>query len=991
MTQPPHSQKGLRELDLLANAVFSVVGDQFDQLTSKHGTSALSSVELANILMPYLLCDPVPLHDALRTPERCVDVIRKLVDEATSSRSRGASKIFWDPFIEFLSASSRRHTLREGLRSKSTFRFSGQVVDCGQDIRRYVLVPPMTPADIESFNILVIRDCASRRVVEWLDREWLPRNPMTAHLQSAVSGMATAVAYIPAPYHKAVVSFASSLGASLGFFERNAEGRLALEVPTMTHQTAMQWMPSEGKILCGSALGELSIFSASGRIGPTVVQPHNGPVVFLGHLTIADAFLSAGSEGRLSIVDAGTMTEIRRITALDGHITCASLCAEQNLVAVAGSDPFPVLCNASLPPYVNGVPLLDGKNTHRHNIVDLANVDDLLISLDASGLCKVWDLRTRKCLESHQSPAPDSVKRTATFSRLIRRPATSLDTNDSFVVASSSCGFLLDCSRTTSVDAYVPVADTAPVQKVDVLMTNTIVTLSSSSVRLWSCRSGELESSFVLPTGSVPTAMCVANDAPMVFVGFDDGVIRAIDATALERDDACCSVEIAAAPSPITGLVCVGSLLLVGSLDGTFAAVSSMRPSPMVAVHGVDGFCSYERTWQSTNVAILSLSRRLYVVEPSDDGTVVEDFREYDLNASMRSECPLSSQASKYGIPFCFFGSPSAVCVGDGPDISIISLTASRTRRIMSFASVRGACIACAFDASNGKSVLITLEDDGTCAVFLVTDLLPEVQKRLTKGFLADHHAPTVHCSFVCSGASWSNMVRGLSACVFSMDSCRCTLYRVDGVRIGDLDMNGAPGAAWLSMATKTRRGSHIVFRATTEALNDDHKGTHNPKHSVAFASRPGVRSLQSTADILVSKSIVKQQSFGEKVSALTSNPSLATRTVTVRGERSARTLEPLDAATTRWTTDAPEPKPTRDSLKVLTEMRLFTQGLKPGRSPSPHVSAPARAPGSFGPTPLNRPGKLRPLFPLGETLLSNSASPLELRSSPIIEKGAAV
>lgn len=984
--------KGLRELDEIAHVIFHLVSHQLEQLSNKHGAAAFSAVELAHILQPYLLCDPVPAHELLRTPERCNDCVRKLVEEATSARSKGASRIYWDPFVEFLSASSRRHTLREGLRGKSAYRFNGQMVDSGDNIRQYAVVPQTTGTTLGAGGgFVMIRDDVSRRVAEWVDHQWAVIPSMTSHLQSAVSGMATSVAYVPAPYHKAVISFASSLGASLGFFDRNAEGKLSIEVLTMTHQTAMKYMPAHGKILCGSALGELSIFTPAGRIGPTVVQPHNGPVVFLGHLTIADAFLSGGSEGRLALVDAGTMTEIRRVDAIEGHICCAALCTPHNIVAVAGSDPAPLLWNASLPPYSTATFLSDGRNSHRHNIVDVSANEHAVMSLDSSGLCKVWDLRTLKCVGTHQPSIADTVKRTTTFSRMFPVPPCGDSREGGYVIAGTAGGFVLAASATSSVEVYVPLADVAPVEHMDVLSGRYLVALSSKSVRFWSTRTGELEGSVELAHGGVPTSLCVCDQSGFVFVGFESGTVLGVSPSAVIRDDGDASVTWTAAEvgARVIAMVRLGSMLLIGTSEATnFVPLLPVEGrttiTPPIVVAGMEGFCTYERFASEANVAIVSSSRRLFVVEASESGDAVEDFREYNLNASLRSPCDETRS-----VPFCFFGSPSAVCVGDGTDMSIVSLTSAKARRVLSFPSVGGNCVSCSFDLSNGKAVLITLEDDGTCAVFLVTDLLPEVKKRLDKGFLSDQYAPMLHCSFVCAGSRHSSILRNISSCYFSNDNCRCTLYRVDGVRIGDLDMNAAPGATWLSLVGKTRRGSHIVFRATTEAMDGEHSGLHLPVRTVGLPKRSTAAAVQSIIDPL-DRGAEKSVPFASRVAEITRTaPPVHTKRITaVRGERSGRTLEPLDLATTRWTTDAPEVKPTRDNAKLLTEMRLFTQGLKPGRSPSPFQGPPPHQVDAMR-SPTKRLGKLSPLIPLGATFYSAgspgtmSSSVLELRSSP--------
>lgn len=967
------SGKGLRELDELAHIVFHLLVHQFEQLSSKYSSTAFSAVELAIALQPYLLCDPVPLHDVLRTPERCNECVRRLVDEATSAKSRCAARIYWEPFVEYLSAASRRHTLREGLRSKSTYRFSGQAIDCQPNIRQYAAVPPLVAGRPDG-GAVVIRDDSSRRVAEWVDSQWAPIPAMCAQLQSAISGMATSVAYVPAPFHKAVISFTSSLGASLGFFDRNAEGKLALEVSTMTHQTVMKFIPTMGKILCGSALGELSTFTPSGRIGPTVVQPHNGPVVFLAHLSIADAFISAGSEGRLALVDAGTMTEVRRVDAVDGHISCASLCPELNVVAVAGSDTFPVLWNASLPPYAKGTPLVDGKRSHRHSIVDMSIIDDMLISLDASGLCKVWDIRTQRCVETHQPSLPDAQRRTATFSRLFRSPHDGSE-GEGLIVAGSVGGLIFECSKTSSVDSYVPVADVSPVEHLCVLNGKTIVTASESSIRLWNVRTGELDASHEVREGCSPSSLHAIDESSLVLIGYTSGHVDALDANRLLSEDVAPLWEVTAIAGPVTGLVVVAQALIIGSPGATYASViQPLKPSLASQIHGMDGFCSYEVLPSTGNVAIMSASCRLYVVEPTEDGCGVEDFREYDLNVSLRSEL---ADRSSSAVPFCFFGSPSAVCVGDGADISVISLVGSRTRRVMSFPSVGGRCVCCAFETSNSKSVLMIAEDDGTCAVYLVTDLLPVVYSHLSKGFLGDHYAPAIHCSFVCPGARWCSLVKSLSICVFSFDSCKCSLYRVDGVRVGDLDMNGATGTSWLSILAKARRGSHIVFRTNTE-VNEESYGKRAPKRMVSFPTRPTARHL---ADPLQDVDAVRQASFSERVADLTKNVSSSKQVVVVRGENSSRTLEPMDPSCTRWTTDAPETKPARDNLKLLTEMRLFTQGLKPGRSPLPQGRTLPKLEGRGSPS---RRGRLSPLIPLGAAFARNCSPSFEVGPSPV-------
>jgi hypothetical protein len=233
-------------------------------------------------------------------------------------------------------------------------------------------------------------------------------------------------------------------------------------------------------------------------------------------------------------------------------------------------------------------------------------------------------------------------------------------------------------------------------------------------------------------------------------------------------------------------------------------------------------------------------------------------------------------------------------------------------------------------------------------------------------------YAPITMCVFPAMkphlSMSCARLILSIGCVMVATVELSCAVYRLDAVRVGDLDMFRVSASTWFPIGGN--RGGASAYTLTTERAPRE-GGRLACKHSLALAAdhpvvgSPPVLPRVGSPERASSPPGDQQDLRRIQLNALarfgTTPPPT---TVMVPLETSARTLEPVDPKGTKWAIDD-VPVKQRDAAKTLVHMRLLTQEMNPSRklltAANVRNAQPARAPRLAVPQ-VKKPHRLLPL-----------------------------
>jgi WD40 repeat protein len=784
--------------------------------------------------------------------------------------------------------------------------------------------------------------------------------------------MPTAIVGIPHPHNRLVISAVANAGCVITF-RSTPNGRVVKEAPTESHETAMVWSSTIERLICGNSLGELNSWTVKGFREPTSCRPHNGPVLAVEILRLSSLGASIGTDGRLGLFDPHTMTPVRVQMPTAFPFACGAISADHNLSIVAETRRL-FAFNASLPPdlqravtFVEPDPTME----HKHVVTSITTIGDEALTLDASGLVKVWDLRTMRSCQTLPPPFPGAVLRSSTFNRILRGSPSS---SQCFVPSSDAGWGVVEMD--TSPNHVVVHADELPIHAVEISVeARLIVTASPRSVKLWNWKTGSLEGQLGPfdetrgPVSSSPMTALVLSGAAgqSLVVGHEDGTISLLplplcDSNWNGDEPAATAIPIRLS-CPVITLSALASIIVAFGEKGS-VAFDVRNPHRSFRMDTVSGML--RSSLRENVVAAISDLGRLVMIEVNEeadldhDAAIVDDMREYELFSVLA--------ATRCGLAMCFLNSTKTVCVSDGNRSSVIvSLHTGTPRRVGAIHSLRSEPLAVMYEPAG--STLAVVERDGSCATYHLAALLTSIEKHPQKATLVDHQlAPRNVFHILSPPLSFAKCLPQVLVLAGVKLTC-CQLYRIDGVCIGNLDMyaentgatdysSGSPSQQrWVPIKERlpSRAMGHqfrldddltikpydadrtLKARVTTRGLrqrplppslrqssptaqgNDDspeRSPDRTTRDAIARELRPASwRTLRTIAErAMTTKSAAK-------VAPLSSN----------RQETSFRTQSPIDVSSSKWAIDN-EPRRDRHSNLILAHTRMVTAALNPSK-----------------------------------------------------------
>ncbi|KAJ9447323.1 Guanine nucleotide-binding protein subunit beta-like protein [Diplonema papillatum] len=286
-------------------------------------------------------------------------------------------------------------------------------------------------------------------------------------------------------------------------------------------QVCLRWSDTFSRLLSGSRSGLLSIWAH------TADEPSVQNCDRLHSEAIMDIVLTENMALTASLDSTVKVIDVHRgkvRTEFKGHqqgVYLLAYCAEHSLLASAGYEYDPYIWMVHMAAN-KPCKLQDKRRPHRSALVGLEAIPDTpqLISADQSGMIKLWDIRTFRCVQTFVAEAPSM--------QLNQQPVA--QTTLCSVCSSPPHKRILLCGRTLSVFKYDSTAwpQYADDRVVCIVAYNpaekSFLTSHGRCLKLWDS-TGALAEVYREAADSEITACCVDPEGRRFFLGTAKGVV----------------------------------------------------------------------------------------------------------------------------------------------------------------------------------------------------------------------------------------------------------------------------------------------------------------------------------------------------------------------------------------------------------------------------------------------------------------------------------
>jgi WD40 repeat protein len=277
--------------------------------------------------------------------------------------------------------------------------------------------------------------------------------------------------------------------------------------PTPHVQTALQWNGYHRRLFSGSTSGLLHIWNPYTRQEISFTSGHNDVVSDLAALESLDCFASCSMDGVVSLWDMYSLTKRQEYKGHRKGVLGLAHCTDLNLIVSAGFDREAYIWS----PFVGGlISKLSGHSAPLVGVEAMPNTTQVLTA-DADGIFKLWDLRNYRCLQTFTR---ERTKGITSFAYIPKR--------DRIVCGLKSLRFF-EQGQDKNIST---VSDLKPC--ICLLYNSTTLSIATAhgrDVKLWSALTGKLIVVFKSLTSSDISAMCLDDRERKLIIGENCGKI----------------------------------------------------------------------------------------------------------------------------------------------------------------------------------------------------------------------------------------------------------------------------------------------------------------------------------------------------------------------------------------------------------------------------------------------------------------------------------
>jgi len=289
-------------------------------------------------------------------------------------------------------------------------------------------------------------------------------------------------------------------------------------------QMAMCWQPTHNLLYSGSVGGRVHAWDVDTHKQISCFEAHTDIVMDVLNLDCLDSIVSASLDTNIIVVDSYTEQQTARLTGHSKGVNSLCYNSDNRFLISSGFDHDVFVWS----PFVST--LLYKLKGHRAALVGCETVEGSpeLITADASGLFKLWDLRKFECVQTftseHEPGDLDDLTGTLSCFKHMKLPCFDGggDADDYRVIAASKKLLYFDQERMRAN----PVSDEGPIR---VALFNsqslTVFTASERTVKIWDAILGSVKHSFKNVTASDISAACLDDRKRKFILGESTGTV----------------------------------------------------------------------------------------------------------------------------------------------------------------------------------------------------------------------------------------------------------------------------------------------------------------------------------------------------------------------------------------------------------------------------------------------------------------------------------
>lgn len=348
----------------------------------------------------------------------------------------------------------------------------------------------------------------------------------------------------------------------------DAEG-LPATWPAPHAQTALRWNPTLNLLFSGSTAGLLHLWDVDRGREVSSMLGHTEEVTALEPLLGLDTLASASTDSTIGIWDVHTCVQRQVLRGHDRGVLSLAHCPDRRLLVSAGFDHDAFVWS----PFVGS--LLFKLKGHAAPVIGVEHFPstDQLVTGDAEGVLKLWDLRSSHCVQTFHT---EGVWRRLSCLASIPRHRR--------IVGATKTLFFFDQQPPALLR---PVAhDDAVLDTIYNSASLTILTASPGALKMWDAVDGKLLSEYHRPGCADASALCLDDRARKVIVGDHDGHV-----TVLKYANGALMKRLEPHAREVSALVYLVSrkCVISASWDRTILLQDEMDPEAAKLVKAFDG------------------------------------------------------------------------------------------------------------------------------------------------------------------------------------------------------------------------------------------------------------------------------------------------------------------------------------------------------------------------------------------------------------------
>ena len=288
--------------------------------------------------------------------------------------------------------------------------------------------------------------------------------------------------------------------------------------PTPHAQMALCWVDRHATLFSASVAGMVHAWDVGRREEKSHLHGHSDIVMDLLNIDALDNICSAGLDARICLWDLYTGAQRQVLRGHRKGVCSMAYSGGHRLLVSAGFDHDALVWTPFVPT------LLYKLKGHPTNLIAVEAVPDTpqIVTADADGVFKVWDLRTFQCMQTFTDDSAEGQPNEGLSGALTSFTTCHKGGRARVVAATKRLHFFDQCDPTADA-----VSDDLPITcAVFNSVSLTVISAAGRSVKIWNALTGKVARVYRDLAASDITALCLDDRQRKFFVGDHFGTIK---------------------------------------------------------------------------------------------------------------------------------------------------------------------------------------------------------------------------------------------------------------------------------------------------------------------------------------------------------------------------------------------------------------------------------------------------------------------------------